>query len=254
LNELERIVGFTRYLDERCSDRIFASVPATGLMCSSLPLVHDRNFLRVEDAGVNASELATLAGQVFMDAGLDCLRVYTDSFEIGKRLQPQFEQLGWKTDKLLVMVYSDTDRGQLLPVVAEVEQAEMVPFWEAENNVDHPNSAKLVRQLTEQNILVAERIDARYFGRRLDGKVVSACQLYSRGATAQIESVGTLPDYRRRGLASSVIRHAIAEAQIAGHDLIWLIADEDDWPKALYAKLGFMPIGRFRAFLRRGRA
>jgi hypothetical protein len=29
------------------------------------------------------------------------------------------------------------------------------------------------------------------------------------------------------------------------------MADEDDWPKALYAKLGFNPVGRFFGFTRK---
>ena len=91
---------------------------------------------------------------------------------------------------------------------------------------------------------------ARTIARRLDGRVVSGCQLYSRGGTAQIEAVGTLEGYRDRGLASSVVKRAVAEAFRSGHDLVWILAEEDDWPKALYAKLGFNPAGRFCAFTR----
>jgi hypothetical protein len=37
----------------------------------------------------------------------------------------------------------------------------------------------------------------------------------------------------------SLATHLTAEA-----DLVWLAADDDDWPKELYVKLGFRPIGR----------
>ena len=63
-DELERVVGFCRYLDDRCSERIFSSFLATALLCESLPLVHDRNFLRVEDPNAGASELAALADRI----------------------------------------------------------------------------------------------------------------------------------------------------------------------------------------------
>ena len=36
-----------------------------------------------------------------------------------------------------------------------------------------------------------------------------------------------------------------------GHDLVLIFADDDDWPKDLYARLGFRPVGRVRTFLRR---
>ncbi|MGD0273512.1 MAG: GNAT family N-acetyltransferase [Gaiellaceae bacterium] len=248
--ELERIVGFSRYLEERCSERIFSSFLATVLMCESLPLVWDRNYLRVEDGGASASELASLADRVLGGAGLSHRRIFTDSPEIADRLAPQFKSLGWKAQQLLVMIYNGQVEEETLPLVAEVEIDEMLPFWEEENRHYHPESPDLVRQLGEQNLLIAGRIDSQYFARRLDGRVVSACQVFSRGATAQVESIGTLPDYRNRGLASSVIRRAVAEAVRTGHDLVWLLAEEDDWPKALYAKLGFNPVGHFCAFRR----
>jgi ribosomal protein S18 acetylase RimI-like enzyme len=249
--ELERIVGFCRYLDERCSERIFSSFLATALLCESLPLVYDRNFLRVEDAGASANELAPLADRIFGASGMSHRKVVADSSEIGERLAPQFESMGWKVERAVVMVHSGSVEEEQLPLVAEVASEEMLPFWEEENRESHPESEELVGQLTQQNLLVERCIDCQYFARRLDGRVASGCQLYSRGGTAQIEAVGTLSKYRNQGLASSVVRRAVSEAFTSGHDLVWLMADETDWPKALYAKLGFSPIGRFYDFTRR---
>jgi ribosomal protein S18 acetylase RimI-like enzyme len=250
-DELERIVGFCRNLDERCSERIFSSSFATALLCESLPLVYDRNFLRVEDAGANANELAALADRIFGAIGMPHRKVVTDSPEIGERLAPRFESLGWKVDRVTAMVHSGSVEQEPLPLVAEVDSEEMIPFWEEENRASHPESEKLVGQLTQQNLLIKRSIDTQYFARRLDGRVVSGCQLYSRGGTAQIEAVGTLSKYRNQGLASSVVRRAAWEAFASGHDLVWILANENDWPKALYAKLGFNPVGRFYGFTRK---
>lgn len=249
-DELERIVGFSRYLDERCSERIFSSFLATALLCESLPLVHDRNFLRVEDAGAGANELGALADRILGASGMSHRKVVADSAEAGERLVPQFESMGWKVERALIMVHSGPVEEERVPLVAEVASDEMLPFWEEENRESHPESEELVRQLTEQNLLIQGKVDCQYFARRLDGRVVSGCQLYTRGGTAQIETIGTLSEYRNRGLASSVVRRAAWEAFSSGHDLVWLMADEDDWPKSLYAKLGFNPIGRFYAFTR----
>ena len=35
-----------------------------------------------------------------------------------------------------------------------------------------------------------------------------------------------------------------------GADLVFLVADDRDWPKQLYSKLGFDPVGRFWQFTR----
>src|SRR5450759_2548961 len=153
-DELERIVGFSRYLEECCSERIFSSFLATALLCESLPLVQDRNYLRVEDGGASASELASLADRVLGSAGLSHRRVFADSSEIADRLAPQFESLSWKAQGLLVMTHDGRVEEETLPLVAEVEIEEMLPFWEEETRQRHPDNAELVRQLTEQNELV----------------------------------------------------------------------------------------------------
>jgi len=45
---------------------------------------------------------------------------------------------------------------------------------------------------------------------------------------------------------------AVELAQDEDADLIWIAADEHDWPKELYFKLGFRPIGRIHSFTRVG--
>jgi hypothetical protein len=47
-----------------------------------------------------------------------------------------------------------------------------------------------------------------------------------------------------------VILRAVEEALTAGHGFIFLQADDADWPKELYARLGFEGIGRTWSFLR----
>ena len=80
---------------------------------------------------------------------------------------------------------------------------------------------------------------------------MSAAELYSDGRTAQIEDVATLSAYRGRGHAKAAVTRAVEEALATGHELVFLVADGDDWPKALYAKLGFEEVGSRFAFLRR---
>ena len=42
---------------------------------------------------------------------------------------------------------------------------------------------------------------------------------------------------------------ALDEARQADHDLIFLIANRDDWPKELYSKLGFNVVGQIWEFV-----
>jgi hypothetical protein len=44
---------------------------------------------------------------------------------------------------------------------------------------------------------------------------------------------------------------AATRAALAGDaELTFIVADEDDWPKDLYARLGFVPLGRLGVYLR----
>lgn len=110
-------------------------------------------------------------------------------------------------------------------------------------------SAPAVAHLVEAKRVVA-RAGARFFGIRRRRAVVSACDLYLGDGIGQIESVVTDPGYRNRGFARAVVLEAAAQARRAGATLVFLQAEEDDWPKALYAKLGFDPVGTISLFTR----
>ena len=60
----------------------------------------------------------------------------------------------------------------------------------------------------------------------------------------------TLEAYPGQGLASSLVLHAVDDARRAGHELVFLQADENDWPRRLYTKLGFDSVGVVTRFLR----
>jgi predicted acetyltransferase len=59
-----------------------------------------------------------------------------------------------------------------------------------------------------------------------------------------------LGQHRGRGYASALVLHTLQEARRAGCDLVFLVADAQDWPKALYRRLGFDELGRYVKFIR----
>jgi ribosomal protein S18 acetylase RimI-like enzyme len=67
----------------------------------------------------------------------------------------------------------------------------------------------------------------------------------------QVEEVYTAKPFRGRGLASAVVRVAIAAAQERGDELIMITADADDWPQRLYERLGFETVDEVRTFTRK---
>jgi predicted GNAT family acetyltransferase len=112
---------------------------------------------------------------------------------------------------------------------------------------------EVVRQLVGMRTALAEAVPAaRFFVGSADGVDAAVTTLYSDGVTAQVEDVATLRVYRRRGLARAAVSAAIDAAVEMGHRFVFIVADDDDWPKDLYGRLGFDPIGRTWAFTRPG--
>jgi ribosomal protein S18 acetylase RimI-like enzyme len=94
--------------------------------------------------------------------------------------------------------------------------------------------------------------ECRYIAGVVDGRRVGATTVYVMGDLAQVEDVATLRAYRGRGVARAMVSLAIDIARDTDADLTWIAADDNDWPKELYFKLGFRPIGRIFSFTRVG--
>jgi GNAT superfamily N-acetyltransferase len=75
--------------------------------------------------------------------------------------------------------------------------------------------------------------------------------LTSGDGIGQVEEVYTAKPHRGAGLASAVVRAAIAVARDRGDDPIIIMADADDWPKDLYGRLGFETVDVYRSFTRK---
>jgi len=251
--ELDRIVAFVRAFEDR---RALERVPfryGTALFNRSLPRLWDWNTLRLESAdGASAADLAREADAVQGGAGLLHRKITVDDAAVGERLAPGFERIGWQTQPLVVMVHRRApDRAPDLSVVDEASEEELRPARLAAARGDSwSKDPETIRQLIIGKQLKAEATSIRWFTAHVDGEPASYCELYADGRTAQIEDVTTLPAHRGKGLAGAVVLRALAEARAGGHDLVFLVADADDWPQQLYAKLGFDPVGRFYSFLR----
>jgi ribosomal protein S18 acetylase RimI-like enzyme len=250
-DSLERSLAFLRTLDERCAERTERSCFGTAFFVDTLPRVWSLNFLAV-DRGIaaGAGELAADADRVQGAAALEHRRLVVDDDRLGRAVAPGLRGLGWKAASLLVMPHLQNGRLADPSLAREVERETLDPVWaegvRTEPSLDDPET---VRQLVLQRQVVQRAIQTRYFAVVVGGRVASYCELYSDGETAQIEGVLTLPEFRRRGLASAVVARALTESK-PDHELVFLLADSEDWPQELYRKLGFTPVGRCWSFVR----
>lgn len=244
-DELSRIEAFCRWVEDETSTRTTTWRFGTALFHEDFPTFYDHNFLRVERpvAGATAAELAAEADALL--AAFAHREIVVADAADGDRLATGFAELGWQTDRLVYLVRRDgPDRPAAAPV-REVSIDEVMPFrvetWRRPYGDESVPLAGFGRVL-------ADRIGARFFAAEVDGDLASACELYVHDDVAQIETVDTLEEYRGRGLARSVVLGATDAALAAGADLVFIVADDNDWPKGLYAKLGYEPSGYFWQF------
>jgi predicted GNAT family acetyltransferase len=102
-------------------------------------------------------------------------------------------------------------------------------------------SADTVTQLVARRDAYVARVTP--FAAYTDNVAVAHADLRSWDGIAEIDSVVTLPDYRNRGFARALVLRAVATARAQGADLVFLLADADDWPRELYSRVGFETVG-----------
>jgi ribosomal protein S18 acetylase RimI-like enzyme len=212
-----------------------------------VPLRYDSNYLLVEELprSVSAEELAGEAGR------FDRPMIMVRDQPTGARLAPGFAALGWQLHRGLLMAHRrPPDRTAPTELVREVDEATLRPARRGQLAGYPWATPAVVEQLLDAKPLIARAVRARFFAVVVGGQVVTYTDLYDDGRTAQIEDVATLAEHRGHGYASAVVLRALQEARQSGCDLVFLAADEDDWPKALYRRLGFDELGRYVKFIR----
>jgi RimJ/RimL family protein N-acetyltransferase len=242
---IERIRSFRRALQDAVAERRVPSAHGVGLFCDSFPDVWDENYLRVDEpvsAEVHAAE-ADAVMEPFWHR-----RVTFDGTADG--LAPGFADLGWSHSTHLVMAH--VDKPDRLAPTGAVREATLEDVAVAHRRVtlaESHGTPELAEQLLEAKRRTADAVRTRYFAVFHGDLVVSYCQLFDDGRTAQIEDVNTLGGYRGRGLARSVVQRALEEAK-RDCDLVFLEALADDWPRELYRKLGFRVVDESQYFTR----
>jgi len=160
-----------------------------------------------------------------------------------ERLVREAHERGWKSEREVVMVLRrEPDRVVDTSSVREAAKDEVMTLMASWFAADFAEQGEdVLRQLDEYADREWRAWPTRAF---VTGDALATCKLWSDGATAQVEDVFTSPEARGRGHARALVTHAMQVARDEGHDLIFIVADEDDTPKELYAKLGFDPVIR----------
>jgi GNAT superfamily N-acetyltransferase len=168
----------------------------------------------------------------------------------GERLAPAFAEAGYAVERNVMMAHRrPADREPNLPV-EELPFADVRPLLHEIYRRDPKLSDPHIGLFTDQHGKFEREIGARFFAVRIDGVLAGDCELYVEGLDAQVEFVDTLEEYRGRGVARAIVLRAVEAAREAGAESVFIVAEEADWPKGLYVRLGFAGIGRTWQFMR----
>jgi GNAT superfamily N-acetyltransferase len=240
MTDVDRCIAFLRAQAFRISEPGPAGRFGTALLRRELPNVWSLNYVFAEREleTATAHALADEADELLGGAGLRHRKIEVLDDEAGRRLAPEFRALGWHVEYDLVMPHRRGPDRETTTAVEELDADALVPTWFEGMQPDFAGKEDVVRQLVGHKRLLAAD-GARFFAARAEETIAAYCDLYSDGRTAQIEAVMTLERFRNRGLARAVVTAALDAAREDGNDLVFLLADDADWPKRLYDKLGF---------------
>jgi GNAT superfamily N-acetyltransferase len=246
---IDDIHRFLRRTDAALCDELVATAHGTALVTPSLPLVWQLNAIFVSDPEAGASALTEEAER--LQVGLSHRKLIVHDETLGARLAPALSAAGWNVFRLLVMVpRREPEKRADGVVAAEVERAEgaaALAAFRREQPFGWQQEA--LRQLAEMDERYSRVCGARDFASP-PGDAACCCRLYSDGALAQIDEVGTIEARRGRGHATAAVLAALDAARSDGRDPIFLLTDAADWPQRLYRRLGFDEIGRVYEFLK----
>ncbi|WP_042458885.1 GNAT family N-acetyltransferase [Streptacidiphilus jiangxiensis] len=195
-----------------------------------------------------------LAGRV--DALLDGLghrMVTVLPGPLGDACAPFLKAVGYQQGAALVMIHRGA-RPAATPAAEEVDLDTLRPALTLQERAFWPESdEETVRHLVERRATRLRGADeVRFLAvRDADGSVAAWADLYQDRAAgvAQVEDLVTAEPHRGRGHAATVLATALHRA--ADAQLLFLLADADDWPKEWYARGGFEPAGTVHVFTRR---
>ena len=241
-----RIDEFRRHLQRASAGRTFELPNGTAIVSDSIRDVYDANYLSVESPLVGAGDLAADA-ETALETSHHC-RVIVEDGTPG--LAENFAELGFDRVTHLVLAHTaELDRRVDTSAIRPIELDDLNEL-RTEATLREPwGDADLAAQLNEAKRLVAAAVPTRFFAAEADGAIAGWCELRAHDGVAQIEDVEVREEFRGRGLGRALVQHALDEGLRAGA-LVYLEALADDWPRELYAKLGFTVVGHRDVYTR----
>ncbi|HET6510521.1 MAG TPA: GNAT family N-acetyltransferase [Baekduia sp.] len=246
--------------------RVVDAAWGSAYLSPAIERTYDRNLLWVagDGAGLAAATLDGHAERLLGGAGMTHRRIVAEP-AADARLRPGMTALGYEAGTHLFQIFPPGGRAPEPVAGVEVAEAPVDDVLagaeeylktdpDAPYGRDPRTRAHLLEHYRGYGPAGADerRFVVREDGRRGHGRVVAWARLWTRagGDEAQVEDVVVLAPHRGRGYGRAIVAAATRAALQASPSLLFIVADADDWPKALYERLGYATAGRLGVYLR----
>jgi predicted GNAT family acetyltransferase len=89
--------------------------------------------------------------------------------------------------------------------------------------------------------------DCRFYAYKIDGRIVGTALTYAQDGNCGIHEVTTLPEYRGRGICSSLVARIVDDARQDGEQIVSLQASAAGTP--VYARAGLKAVSTMKAWI-----
>jgi GNAT superfamily N-acetyltransferase len=240
--------------------RVVTAAWGHAFLDPTLPRCHDRNcvWATADAGGAEAATLDAAAERLLGGAGLLHRRIAVEE-PADARLRDDLVALGYAASRhvFLALPHGAPPPEPVAGVdVVEVDGEAVVPANEhylltdpaTEYGRDPVTRADLLEH--HRTYAAAGPVTERIFAVVVAGAVVAWARLWSHERVAQVEDVVCLAEHRGRGYGRAVVAAATRAALAEDPELAFIVADATDWPKELYGRLGYVPIGHLGVYLR----
>jgi len=229
---------------------------ATFIRNSSVPLIRDANqVIRVTAATPDAVDgLLARADREYADCPHRQFRLdFTAAPEFEARLALE----GYARDDTLLMLLEGELAGRpqphdIRPVADEAAWRDYAALHELDLREYGEKVPGGIEAGVAEQMMRCRRTKSppvRYWLAYVDGRPSAYLASWEGlDGVGQVEDLFTHPEFRRRGLAATLIHHCVADCRAHGAGPVVIAADALDTPKRMYAALGFRPVAISRTY------